>query len=405
MLEQPPTVSESMDGETIASSRPFLLMQGGPLYNLQKRIGIIKANASITIRRAYIAGLLAWIPLFILSAINGRAIGHAVPIPFLRDFSGYTRFLIALPLLLAAETILGPRIAEAAAHFITSGVVLEKDYKRFNRAVDLGLENRDSRLAEVIMVVLAYIFAFITIRTTSVHIATWYADSTDNGLSPTAAGWWLFLFSIPLMQFLTLRWIWRILLWFQFLWRMNNVDLQLFPTHPDHAGGLGFIGETQRFFGILLFAESAAVAGVVANAVIYGKTPLTSFAPAIATYVVLMIAFLLAPVLVFVGTLLRTKRIGLEQYGTLATTYTGSFHKKWIRNQASDRETLLGTGDIQSLADLGNSFALIDDMRPIPLDPKTALHLLIACLLPMVPLLLTVMPLKELLKLLLKVAA
>jgi hypothetical protein len=404
MLDQSsPTESELAETENLAHSRPFLLMEGGPLYRLQMRIGLAKAAAPITLKRAGLAALLAWVPLFILSALDGRAIGHAVPVPFLRDFSNYTRFLIALPLLLIAETILGPRIAEAAAHFVSSGVVLEKDYGRFNDAVDRGLKNRDSVRAEIIILILAYILSISTIRATTVHVVTWYAN--DAGASPTLAGWWLWLVSVPLLQFFFLRWLWRILLWFQFLWRMNNLDLHIYPTHPDHAGGLGFIGETQRFFGILLFAESSALAGVIANSLIYDKTPLTSFAPTVATLVVIMLLFILAPVLIFAGILIKTKQRGLHQYGTLATAYTGLFHKKWIWNQVPDREPLLGTADIQSLADLGNSFALVEEMRPIPLSPRTPLHLLIVSLLPMVPLLLTMMPLKEVLKLLLKVVA
>ena len=183
---------------------------------------------------------------------------------------------------------------------------------------------------------------------------------------------------------------------------MHNLDLQLFPTHPDHAGGLGFVGETQRFFGVLLFAESIALAGVIANSLVYDNQSLRSYAPAIAVYVVIVLALILGPLVIFARLLRVTKRHGLHQYGTLATTYTGSFHKKWIQNQVPDREPLLGTADIQSLADLGNSFNIIMEMNALPISPRTPIHLLIACLLPMAPLVLTVMPLKDILELLFK---
>jgi hypothetical protein len=136
---------------------------------------------------------------------------------------------------------------------------------------------------------------------------------------------------------------------------------------------------------------------------VYGKTPLVNFAAAIATYVVVALLIVVGPLVLFTGTLLRTKRIGLHQYGTLATTYTGMFHKKWIEHENPDGEPLLGSGDIQSLADLGNSFSFVEKMKPIPLEPRTVIHLVVASLLPMIPLLLTVMPAKDLLKLLLKV--
>jgi hypothetical protein len=388
--------------KALETRRPFLLMEGGPLFKVQSRAKLFRMGATATIRRAAIFALLAWLPLLVLSVIQGMALGHAVPVPFLSDFGAYTRFLLAIPLFIAAENFLGPRIAETAAHFVASGLVVEKDYKAYSQAIDLGLKSRDSVFAEIVIAILAYVISFSAYRTTSLHVSTWHAIRTDTGFTLTMAGWWLLLFSVPLLQFLFLRWIWRIFLWFQFLWRMHNLDLQLFPTHPDHAGGLGFVGETQRFFGVLLFAESIALAGVIANSLVYDNQSLRSYAPAIAVYVVIVLALILGPLVIFARLLRVTKRHGLHQYGTLATTYTGSFHKKWIQNQVPDREPLLGTADIQSLADLGNSFNIIMEMNALPISPRTPIHLLIACLLPMAPLVLTVMPLKDILELLFK---
>ena len=99
---------------------------------------------------------------------------------------------------------------------------------------------------------------------------------------------------------------------------------------------------------------------------------------------------------------MKTRRRGLHDYGTLATSYTGSFQKKWVRSAPPDGEPLLGTADIQSLADLGNSYSFVDRMNLLPIGPRTPIQLAVAALLPMVPLLLTVMPAKEVVKLLFK---
>lgn len=131
-------------------------MEGGPLFTLQKRVGLIKDEAPYLKRRAAVAALATWLPLLILAAMQGLAFGYTVPVPFLRDFSTYTRFLLAIPLLLLAENILGPRIADAAAHFVTSGVIQKKDFQRFDNLVNRGLRARDSVTAEVIIVALAY---------------------------------------------------------------------------------------------------------------------------------------------------------------------------------------------------------------------------------------------------------
>ena len=201
----------------------------------------------------------------------------------MRDFSTYSRFLLAIPLLIFAENIIGPRIAQAAAHFVKSGIVVQKDYGQFDRYVESGLRARDSIIAEVVLLVLVYVTTIIGFKETAVHVTTWYATRTDGGSSLTLAGWWLLGFCTPLFQFLVYRWLWRLFLWFQFLTRVRNLDLQLFPTHPDQAGGLGFVGDSQRFFGVLLFAISIGSTGVLANDIVYDKIPLQNFAPAIGT--------------------------------------------------------------------------------------------------------------------------
>ena len=391
-----------MEQHTYPNSRPFLLMEGGPLYHIEKRVGVIKKNSPLTIRRAFFAAMLTWIPLLILTILQGTAFGHKVIVPFLWDFSAHTRFLLAAPLLLLAEIVIGPRIAEAAEHFVTAGILGEKDFPEFDAAVEDGLRLRDSVLAEIILVVLAYSISTTAFRMTAVHVSTWYGNRTDAGMSLSWAGWWLILLCVPLLQFLQLRWLWRIFLWFRFLARVGKLDLQLFPTHPDECGGIGFVGEAQRFFGILLFSFSVGLTGVLANEILYDKVSLKHFAPAIGAYAVIALLLLIIPLAVFTPKLLATKRKGLYKYGTLATDYTGLFHRKWICGENPEQEKLLGTGDIQSLADLGNSYSFIERMNALPVNPRSLIHLVVATLLPMTALLLTVMPLKDVVKLLFK---
>lgn len=381
--------------------RPFLLMEGGPLFEFQKQIGLIKGDPPRIRLRALCAAIITFVPLLILAALQGRAFAH-VDVPFIRDFSTYSRFLIAVPLLLLAENVLGPRIVVVARHFIEAGLIREKDYAKFGQFIDLGLRARDSKLAEVILAIFAYVFAVVGLKSTAIRSSTWYITRSDGHNSLTWAGIWLICVSVPFFQFLVYRWLWRLFLWFQFLHRVRGLDLNLFPTHPDEAGGLGFIGETQRFFGVILFSLSFGTAGVLANEIVYDKVPLQHFYAAIAAYIIIAVLILISPLALFAGLLMRTKRKGLEDYGTLATTYTGAFQRKWIQH-IEPEDQLLGTGDIQSLADLGNSYKFVEEMKPLPIQLPTLLHLVLAGLLPFTPLLLAVMPLKQLLGLLIKV--
>jgi len=184
---------------------------------------------------------------------------------------------------------------------------------------------------------------------------------------------------------------------------MSKLNLKLIPTHPDEAAGLAFVGEAHQFFSIILFAVSIATAGVLADDIVYDNISLSHFAPAIAVYVIAAVAILLAPLCVFWRILFQTKRSGLLRYGTLATEYTSSFQRKWIDTPRPRKEELLGTGDIQSLADLGNSFSFIEKMGLLPTGHRTPIIFALACLIPMAPLLLTMMPLEEVVKMVFKV--
>ncbi len=114
--------------------------------------------------------------------------------------------------------------------------------------------------------------------------------------------------------------------------------------------------------------------------------------------VVFLMCVVLGPLLAFAPQLAQAKRTRLREYGTLAERYVHEFDAKWLRGGAPTAERLLGSGDIRSLADLANSFEVVRTMRIAPFTKETIIQLVAATLAPMTPLLLTVMPLEELLK-------
>ena len=116
---------------------------------------------------------------------------------------------------------------------------------------------------------------------------------------------------------------------------------------------------------------------------------------------VLIVAVLLFavlwPLLVFTPQLARAKRTGLREYGVLAQRYVREFDHKWLRGGAAADEPLVGSGDIQSLADLGNSFEVIRTMRVVPITKEAIVQLVIMTLAPVLPLTLTMLSVDELL--------
>ena len=169
------------------ASRELLPTEGGPTYRIEKRRALMRENPSRRVRRAFVSICLTWLILFALAAFQGFAVGHNVPVPFLRDIAIHARFILAVPLLLLAEDVVGPRLAHAAEHFVTSGVVIEQDFSKFDSAVGRGLALCDSRLVRFIFVALAYVVSGLTVWSTSVHV--FVVGTSDRWRFVTYVGW------------------------------------------------------------------------------------------------------------------------------------------------------------------------------------------------------------------------
>jgi hypothetical protein len=208
--------------------------------------------------------------------------------------------------------------------------------------------------------------------------------------------------SIPIVQFILLRWYFRLFVWFRFLWQVSRTDLHLIPTHPDRCAGLSFLGKSSYSFGPILFAQGAMLAGLVASRVLYRGESVLSFKLQIGGFVVFFVLVILGPLLMFTPQLANARRKGLADYGLLAQRYVESFEQKWVVRDHTSEE-LLGAADIQSLADLGNSYALVRDMRPVPFGLDDITRLAAATAAPLVPLLLTIFPAEELLLRIIKI--
>jgi len=252
----------------------------------------------------------------------------------------------------------------------------------------------------------AYLFTFSYLwpqySALNVNAPTWFADPVGSGHRLTAAGWWRFLVSLPLFAFILFRWYFRLLVWIRLLWQVARCDLRLMPTHPDRVGGLGFLSLTPFAFEPFLAAHGVVLAGLMADQIFYHGAKLLDFKEEVGVVVGFVLLMVLAPLLLFVPHLAAAKRAGLRDYGSLAQRYMREFDDKWARGTAPADKPLLGSPDIQSLADLGTSFDVIRTMRLVPITRDALVPLLVVTLLPVAPLLLTVISPEEIMKVLFK---
>jgi hypothetical protein len=317
----------------------------------------------------------------------------------------HVRLLLALPLLVVAELIVNQRMRPMVAQFVTRGLVPDTGRARFDDAVASAMRWRNSVAAEVLIIAFVYVVGVgIVWRTQlAVDVTSWHGQGVSGAFHPTLAGWWLGLVSLPIFQFLLLRWYWRLCIWTRFLWQVSRIELTLQPAHPDRCGGLGFLSLIGHAFAPLMVAQGALMAGMISSRIFYAGAKLPEFKLELIGLVAVVLFAILGPMLVFSLKLAAAKRAGLGDFGMLAQRYVREFDTKWMRGGAPADEPLIGSGDIQSLADLGNSFEVVKGMRFAPFTLQTVLHLAVVTLLPVLPLTLTMISLEELLVQMLKV--
>jgi hypothetical protein len=350
--------------------------------------------------RIVVISLLAWLPLLALSAVEGYALG-GIAVPFLLDVEVHVRFLVVVPILIVAELLVHQRMRFIVSEFLDRGLVAARHLARFEAIVGSAVRLRNSLSAELLLIALVYIVGVSLVwrHYTALPAATWYAVPSTEGMKLTFSGTWYGHVSLPLFQFLLVRWYFRLFIWARFLWQVSRIELNLVPTHPDRLGGLGFLSGTAYAFGPLAVAHGAMVAGLIASRIFYTSATLVDFKMEIAVIVVFVLCLLFGPLLVFAPQLAAAKRAGAREYGTLAQRYAREFDVRWLHGGATaGRKPLLGSADIQSLADLANSYEVVRSMRVVLVTRDAALQLAAATVVPIVPLALTMMPAEDLVK-------
>jgi hypothetical protein len=288
--------------------------------------------------------------------------------------------------------------------FVTLGLVRGRVREQFDAAIESAMRLRNSMAAELLLIAFVYAVGILVVwrHYAALGTPTWYATPQGATMDVHLAGWWYFAVSLPLFQFMVLRWFFRLAVWARFLWQVSRLDVAYAPMHPDRCGGTGFLARVGHAFAPLLLAQGTLLAGMIANRIFFEGATLPSFKLEVFAFVVLVVGVVLAPMLVFVVPLARAKREGLRAYGHLSKQYVDEFNAKWLGGAAAG-EPLVGSADVQSLADMAGSYDVVREMRVVPVTRDALVQLVLMTLLPVAPLLLTMISAEELVSQLVKI--
>lgn len=373
------------------------LFNGGPPRRLETALRLIKPDKPKKIRCVLLIALIGWAPLMVLAGVQSLVLGQDKLSDLVFDFAVYTRYLIALPLLVMAEFLTLPKLGSTARHFVTAGLIRDSDRPRFELIAASTRRLLHSKVVEVLVVVLAYAAILIVIRRVPVDIIPDWHVLTKVPISFSWAGWWHALVTMPLSLTVLLGWMWRLFLWGVLLWRVSRLDLHLVPAHPDLSGGLQFVGASLRAFLLISFAFGAAVAGGVANRVVHQGMSLFDFKYAIAALVVSVLVLFVAPLTFFIREILQARRRGIFEYGALAGAVGRQMERTWLEPGGKLNERALEVQHFSATTDLYQMVSNVYNVKGVPLDLQDLIALVVALLLPFLPVLLFEMPLNVIL--------
>jgi hypothetical protein len=178
--------------------------------------------------------------------------------------------------------------------------------------------------------------------------------------------------------------------------RFDIGGLRQLATAADRAGGLGPLEGVHERFTPLVAALSVLECASLAEAISTGTLPATAVYPWLAMLLLVDGALFLGPLLVFTDKLWAGRMKGVGIYMGLAARYVTEFEAKWTGANVPGGEPLLGTPDLQSLADLANAVSVVKRMRWITAGPRLLTLLTLAAIAPLAPLLLFQYPIAEL---------
>jgi hypothetical protein len=380
-----------------AVADPF---DAGPYIRLQRSIRLIGVSAPRAGQRAALAALIAWLPLIVLSAVQGVGIGPTARDSMWLDIAAHARYLVAVPLLILAESFCLPGLAGIANHIGAAGLVAETSKARYQELLDSTRRLLASPVTGVTIVALAYAMTvLLPLPVTAGGDTTWVAPTSLAAKGLSLAGWWRTLVSHPLFSILQIAWLWRIVLWGRFLYGVSRLDLKLTPAHPDRAAGLGFLGASLRFFIVPAFALAVPLAGAVAQEIQYGGRTLFDFRFVIAALLIAEVVLFAAPLFFLTPRLIGERARGVFQYGALAAAVGERFERRWLREIGSGADdTAMAVPDFSATTDLFSIAANVNQMQVVPASLPQIARLIVAVLLPFLPALVMTMPVRDILE-------
>jgi hypothetical protein len=369
----------------------------GMLARFLVKIQTAHHGPQVVIQSALLFVAVTFVPLLCICFFQGTALPGLVQVPLLGDYITMSRLLLVAPILILSDLLTRPWLVKVAQHLLGTFIETE-DIDRYKAMFKRVFRIRNSVILDTLLFLIAFVSSiFQASMVIALDFSSWQLVGTNVTPVLSIPGWWNAAVAQPLFRFVILSWCFDYLLWVYFLFSVSRFKLKVVATHPDGAGGLAFISVAQTQFCLAAFALSAAISSVVAHAVMNTHVKLQSFTNLGIVFLILLLLLFVGPLVVFTPTLLKTKLQAVFSFGALCHEMSKLFATKWLTTRRAGDEPIISSTDPSSMADLNTSYQTVNDMRPFVFGHKFVVTFAVAAILPALPLVATVMPIKDIL--------
>jgi hypothetical protein len=367
----------------IRIDHPFTLTRGGPFFHVLTRSHLVDPRGRV--RLLWIV-LAVWLPIVVASLMQLAFTGHVDAV--LRDPTVHVRLLVTMPLVFAAGNLLDARCEGTVRRSREEGLA---ERASLDAILDRAEHLRDSRFVEIAIAVVVFVLGQAALW----GVAGWSVPVSGRhaAVELSFGTIWFLGFALPLVQFVLFRWLWQWAIWAYVLARLSRLPLAMTSLHPDQAGGLRLLSHPIDAFAVFNVAIGSLASAAWMTQIFDHKMTIEALTPIFIAAFVVETVLACGPLLLFFRKIYRVRQADVEAYHVLAREYVDEFRDKWLRDHPG--EQVLGTGDIQSLNDLGGAYEKTEGTRLFPFNLRSIIYLWAGALAPMVPLILATQPLSQ----------
>lgn len=376
----------------------FIIVRNDLPIRWQRKVGLAPDNGLGVARRALFFAMFSWLPIVIWAALESRLLDRAVGEPLLAHYGVHVRCLVAIPFLILAESMALRVVRTIVSQFLENGLIIESQREQFIQIIKDTTHLRDKAFPWVIVFALTLLWLVGVPKNIHEHELSWATLDAGMGFG----GWWFLYIVRPIFTILLLGWFWRIGLIFRLFYFISKLDLALVPAHPDAMGGLGFLQKLPKAFILVTLAMSAVLASRWIHDSLFHQIALDTLKLPLLSFAVLWGLTVLAPLFVFSGKMISTRKKAMRQYSALLSEHGRLVHQKWILGQKIGERDILDSPELGPSADIETIYDAVKKMRLIPIGKSCIIPIVVPVALPMIIVAATQIPLLQILTTLFK---